>query len=221
MTEFPLRRSQVVAPGGVGSIQTSPEGISGMVCGIDHWIDSKKVDFDVAEFKITDEWRLGQALGVDYFIKPPDFREPWGFANDSEVQNMRLILPAVRFPRWHFCPKCFSLTPNRGAEHIGGLLQCEPCSNEVKEGKKFKRHLVQVAFIAMCENGHIQDFPFREWVHKNANPTCNKPLKVSFSGPTLDSQRVTCECNASRSFSGIFGSGEDAPDGRTFLSKNL
>jgi hypothetical protein len=221
MTEFALRRAQVVAPGGVGSIQTSPEGVSGMVCGIDHWIDDKKGNLDVSEFKITDEWRLSQALGVEYFVKPPDYREPWGFENDSEVKNMRLVLPAVRFPRWHFCPTCFLLTPNEGSEHIGGILKCEPCSEKGDDGKKRRRPLVQVAFIAMCDAGHIQEFPFREWVHRSVNPACKKPLKVSFSGPTLDSQRIMCECGESRSFSGIFGNGEDDPNGKTFLSKNL
>ena len=221
MTEFPLRRAQVVAPGGVGSIQTSPEGISGMVCGIDHWIDGQKADFDVSEFKITDEWRLSQALGVDFFVKPPDYREPWGFENDSEAQNMRLVLPAIRFPRWHFCPRCFLLTPNEGSEHIGGTIKCKPCSEKIEDGKKRHRPQVQVAFIAMCDAGHIQEFPFREWVHKSVNPMCQKPLKVSFSGPTLDSQRVMCECGESRSFSGIFGKGEDDPEGKTHLSKRL
>lgn len=221
MTEFPLRRSQLVAPGGAGSIQTSPEGISGMVCGIDHWADSKDLNFDVSEFRIKDEWRLSQALGVDHFIRPPDFREPWGFSNDDETKNMRIVLPAVRFPCWHFCPKCFSLTRPPGSEHLGGRIKCEPCSSEESDGKKFNRYLVQVAFVAMCNAGHIQDFPFREWVHKSVNASCNKALKVSFSGPTLDSQRVMCACGASRSFSGIFGGGSDAPDGKTFLSKRL
>jgi hypothetical protein len=221
MTEFPLRRSQVVAPGGVGSIQTSPEGISGMVCGIDHWADSKNQNFDISEFRITDEWRLSQALGVDHFIRPPDYREPWGFSNDGENKNMRIVLPAVRFPRWHFCPKCFALTRPPGAEHQGGRIKCEPCSNSEVGGKKFNRYLVQVAFVAMCNAGHIQDFPFKEWVHRSINPLCDGTLKVSFSGPTLDSQRVMCSCNASRSFSGIFGGGSDSPDGKTFLSKHL
>jgi hypothetical protein len=72
----------------------------------------------------------------------------------------------------------------------------------------------------MCGAGHIQDFPFCEWVHKSASPNCNGSLKVSFSGPTLESQRVMCSCGASRSFSGIFGGG-DSPDGKTFLSKHL
>jgi hypothetical protein len=223
MTEFPLRRAQLVAPGGVGSIQTSPEGISGMVCGLDHWIDDRSATLDFNEFKITDEWRLSQALGIDYFVRPPDFREPWGFATDDENRNknMRILLPGVRFPRWHFCPKCFALTRPDGSEHQGGRLKCNPCSEATEAGKKFNRYLVQVAFVAMCDGGHIQDFPFREWVHRSTSPNCGQSLKVSFSGPTLDSQRIKCDCGASRSFSGIFGGGSDAPDGKTFLSKNL
>ena len=29
--------------------------------------------------------------------------------------------------------------------------------------------LAQVPFVAMCEDGHLQDFPWREWVHRSAN----------------------------------------------------
>lgn len=222
MTEFPLRRAQVVAPGGVGSIQTSPEGISGMVCGLDHWADSTDPSLDLSEFHITDEWRLSQALGVHHFMRPPDFREPWGFSKSDETKNMRIVLPAVRFPCWHFCTKCFALTRPPGSEHQGGLLKCDSCSSDESNGRKINRYLVQVAFVAMCKAGHIQEFPFREWVHQSINPECDRALTVSFSGPTLDSQRVKCACGKSRSFSRIFGDDRsDPPTGKTFLSKRL
>jgi len=74
MTEFPLRRAQIVAPSGAGSLQTSLDGITGVICGIDHWMDRTDDGFERTEFEIRDEWRLCEALGVNYFVRPPDHR---------------------------------------------------------------------------------------------------------------------------------------------------
>ena len=87
MTEFPLRRAQLVSPSGVGSLQTSPDGITGIICGIDHWVDRLSKSFDRTEFEIHDEWRLCEVLGVNHFVRPPDYREPFGFDVKDEQSS--------------------------------------------------------------------------------------------------------------------------------------
>lgn len=220
MSEFPLRRAQLIRPSGPGSLQTSTDGITGMVCGIDHWIDSKDRFFDVSEFEIYDERRLCDALGVKYLIRPPDHRKPFGRKTSDEI-NMYIKLPAVRFPQFHWCKTCLSLEPI--SPHIKGRVVCKTC--EIKRQidtskKKFNRYMIQVAFTAMCEGGHIQDFPWREWVHKSVDPNCSRKLTAEFLGATLEGQKVKCECGTERNLAGIFG-GIETPGGQTFLSKNL
>ena len=36
--------------------------------------------------------------------------------------------------------------------------------------KKKATKLIPVRFIAICPNGHIEDFPFMEWVHGSLPP---------------------------------------------------
>lgn len=225
MTEFPLRRAQVVAPSGAGSLQTSLDGITGIICGIDHWMDRTDDGFDRTEFEIHDEWRLREALGVDYFVRPPDHRRPIGFV--AEKVNMYLTLPALRFPLWHWCRFCGSLEHLEDRQHQSGKVVCRTCEEANQknqgDGKKWKKYMIQVAFLAMCEAGHLEDFPFREWVHRSVNPECKGRLTASFSGATLEGQSIKCECGAERNLGGIFG-GKISPQDQTYvsnLSKNL
>src|SRR5207248_1288588 len=91
--------------------------------------------------------------------------------------------------------------------------KCEECAS-----KNRTRYLLQVPFVAMCDNGHIQDFPWREWVHETAYPACQRPLRLlATGGASLAAQKVKCDCGAERSLASIT---EARPDG-TFLSDNL
>jgi Domain of unknown function (DUF1998) len=65
--------------------------------------------------------------------------------------------------------------------------------------------MVQIGFVAMCEHGHIQDFPWREWAHKDENTTCTEPMYLKrSSGLSLGSLSVECKCGkAKRSLAGI------------------
>jgi hypothetical protein len=227
MTEFPLRRAQLIAPGGPGSLQTSVDGVVGIVAGLDHWIDEVSRDFDKTEFEVHDEWRLSEALGVNMFVLPPDHREPFGFSYHADEVNMNISLPALRFPLWHWCRKCKNLEYQEIARHRNGSIPCSSCAaataGETDAKRKKKFFMIQVQFIALCEDGHIQDFPFREWVHRTLTPNCNKRLKASLQGATLEGQRIMCECGAERNLSGILG-GTYSADGLEFttnLSKNL
>ncbi len=79
--------------------------------------------------------------------------------------------------------------------------------------------MYQVRFVMICDHGHIHDFPWREWVHRDQNPTCDGVLKLDAKGgATLSSVFVKCErCKAYRSLAGI----TTASDDNTFLSSNL
>jgi hypothetical protein len=64
--------------------------------------------------------------------------------------------------------------------------------------------MVQVRFIAICEEGHLQDFPWNEWVHRSAKPVCDKPLTMySTGGASLAATWIKCECGRKRSLGGI------------------
>jgi hypothetical protein len=84
--------------------------------------------------------------------------------------------------------------------------------------------MIQVRFIALCDQGHVQDFPWREWVHASIHPSCDQPMRlVAMGGASLGATRVECECGAKRSLEHITEA--DPPGGDTapssFLTRNL
>jgi hypothetical protein len=94
----------------------------------------------------------------------------------------------------------------------------------------------QVPFVAICENGHIDDFPFREWVHHDPDTKCTGTLRLfSTGGGGLEGQVVRCGydaknkrderqgCGASRSLQGITMAGRRDENGEesTVLTQDL
>lgn len=215
MPSGPVRRGQLIAPFGVGAMIVVPNGASLIAAGLDKWYrredgeDSQNLDLD--EYYL-EEWRLQDLLKVSHFRLPPDFRRS-RFGQD--VPNLFLTVPYLRFPQWHFCWRCNLLT--KRPLSLRGRDRCEDCQ---KKGKYSQ--LAQVPFIAMCDYGHIQDFPWREWVHHDADPACSGQLRLkSTGGATLSAQKVECDgCGVEpRSLSRIT---EAEPDGsETFLSSRL
>ena len=210
MAEGPVRRSQMIAPFGTGALVVVRNGVSLISGGLDHWFEREdgSGNVDISEY-IVQEWRLQKHLQVDHFRLPADFRRSY---IGQDVRNAWLTQPFLRFPRWHFCPSCNRLSERPLTER--GRNWCPACE---RGGRK--RPLFQVPFVAMCEKGHIQDFPWREWVHRSDRTSCQRDLRlVATGGASLAAQRVECECNAKRSLAGIT---EADPDGSTVLSKTL
>ncbi|MEO8952947.1 MAG: DUF1998 domain-containing protein [Ktedonobacteraceae bacterium] len=75
-------------------------------------------------------------------------------------------------------------------------------------------------YVTMCNRGHIQDFPWKEWVHKSIQPTCNESMRiVATGGSSLAALIVKCDCGMERTLAQIT---DAKPDGtETELSKNL
>lgn len=213
MNKFPLRRAQLITPFGVGAMITTRDGTSVISAGLDHWFEREDGNndgraIDISEYQF-EEWRLQQLLGVNHFRLPPDFRPK---RPNDDSPNSELTIPFLRFPRWHFCPKCKYLTELPLT--VRGKQKCQRCSEKKKTG-----YLAQVPFVAMCEHGHIQDFPWREWVHSSINPSCQKDMKlIATGGASLSAQKVVCDCGASRTLAQITIAN---PDGTTELSRSL
>lgn len=200
MTQFkPLRRSKLVTPFGVGAIVNFPNSESLMTCGLDVWPFA--LEDCPSEMRITEE-RLQQRLGVDHFRFPPEFKE-----KGAGVENPFLKIPFVRFPRWHYCPRCGAMEQLS----IYGLKQsCKgPKLAQMScESLSVKRRptLIPVRFICVCEQGHIEDFPFMEWVHREQpiQANCQLRLRAGRSASSLSGITVNCTCGAWKTMAGAF-----------------
>lgn len=208
----PLRRAQLVSPFGVGAMVTGPDGISVMTAGLDAWFrreggQEDSTNLDTSEFSL-EEWRLQRYLQVKQFRLAPDHRTQ-RMLGTGPAPNAGLTVPMVRFPQVHFCRngRCLKLT--RLPLHSRGRKRCQYCE---------RGWLVQVPFVAVCASGHIQDFPFRQWVHRSGLPSCKGVLRLrSTGGASLAAQVVECDCGKSRTMASVT---EGAAD-HSFLTSNL
>lgn len=181
-----IRRGQIITTFGPGALVNLQNG-SFIGMGLDGWPTGK-------ENAIYEE-RLQKRLRTQFFIEPP-----------SEKSYPR-GLPYRRFPRWLFCPQCRILQPyekwklNDKRFYADAPLLCSFCKY---------RQLVPMSFLVACINGHIDDFPWIEWIHERAkDKSCNggypfKYLKGA-GGAGLGSSIVQCtNCKTTRSMEGSF-----------------
>jgi hypothetical protein len=163
----PVRRSQAISPFGIGALVDFPGPVSLIHAGLDAWRYDETSGAH-HEFRISDERRLARRLGVDYFVEPPDFRLPRQ-GHTGIMPNEGLKLPFLRFPLWHSCPRC-------GRMWEAKLNDASPpiCKGPIGTGKgsgeaHSPRKTVQVRFVAACAEGHLQDFPWVEWLFKSTD----------------------------------------------------
>jgi hypothetical protein len=223
-----IRRAQLVTPFGVGAMSILVNGMSVITAGLDHWfaIDDPNM-LDLNEYHAGD-WRLEQRLKVSEFRLPPDYRIR---RRGTEPRNTNLKVPVLRFPCWSFCMYCkrLELSPLSMAQPV----ECpDPTHDDDRSGQKKRRpRMSQVPFVTVCARGHLDDFPFREWVHKSHKPGCDGTLRLaSRGGGGLEGQVVVCDsdekvrprgCAAERSLEGIMNARWESQVERTYLTDNL
>lgn len=171
---------------GPGSVVDLPDD-SVMPMGLEHWPPAKDRD------KI-EEPRLQEALGVAYFRSPP----PWSEYSSDRGEK----IPVRKFPRTHFCPECNLLTRNYDDMYLReDHVKCPECGDV---------RMTPARFIAACEAGHAEDFPFHRWLHRGEVPDdCwGRDLHLEHQGETtgLRDLLVVCEeCGEARTMAGSFG----------------
>lgn len=195
----PIRRSQLITPFGVGAMVDFPRDESLMVAGLDAWPFAKEVC--PPEWLVSEE-RLRARLGVQAFRLPPEHRDP-----TPGVRFANLDIPTVRFPRWHYCHRC------GGMEYLPLYGSRQRCAGRPYAGMncaakpiKARPFLIPVRIVAVCDAGHIDDFPFLEWVHRNqpVKSDCKLRYLAGRSSSMLTGIKVECSCGEWKTLGGIF-----------------
>ena len=195
----PIRRTQLISPFGVGAMVDFPRDESLMTAGLDAWLDAR--DVCPVEFLVREE-RLQARLGVTHFRLPPDYQEV-----ASNVKYVRQGIPFVRFPRWYYCHHCGGM---EFLSMFGGKQRCQgrPYTQQSCGSMPPIRrpYLIPVRFAAVCAHGHIQDFPFMEWVHQKQppGPDCQLRLRAGRSSAGLSGITVECNCGQNRTMADVF-----------------
>lgn len=132
----------------------------------------------------VEEPRLARSLRVNGFYAPSAGRKTGD-------------IPAVRFPAYHYCPQCRKLAPFWKFD--SKRMICADCERDITPSR----------FVACCEDGHIEDFPFFQWVHRGENLSDGKhtlSLKSLGASSSLSDIVIACSCGAKpHSLEGSFG----------------
>jgi hypothetical protein len=184
-----IRMGQLIAPFGPGSIYTDKNGVPTVICGLDFWytrdVSGQPVKSDEAKMQSSIvEPRLSELLNIKFFRQPPEF-----YYDSNNPDMSRLTVHGLRFPRWY-------------VNNSTGQLKRFNLETQ-KLDRPEKGAWRPVRFIAVCEAGHMSDFPWKEW----AKCTCdnNNGLILNDSGGAdLTSIRIRCnQCNTSKSLGGV------------------
>ena len=204
-----LRPSQMMFTFGVGAIVDLPQ-FSAMVMGLDDWPMDEAMRIEIAEDRLLDAVRVHIGPQVQRLFTPPIQPERSGPTNPWE-RTERIGVPVATFPRWMLCPRCQQLAPLST-----DLFQLRPDPYHPDRTRyvhvgcqkaKSPPPAVPARFLVTCPDGHLDDFPWMEFVHQGPS-TCRSTLRLIEYGASGEAREleVRCEtCGKSRRLSAAFG----------------
>jgi hypothetical protein len=172
--------------------------ISAMIAGLEEWPVSKSEV--IQEERLLRAVKVALGSQVARLMSPPaEASEGNSAFNAFDPANL-VGVPVVPFPRWLVCSYCRTLAP------LGsGLfeLKVDPyrvdrtryvhtnCTRRTSE----RPEAIPARFLVACYNGHLDDFPWVEYVH-DGKPDCTGPLKLIETGVTGEAADVVAKCMA-------------------------
>lgn len=170
-----LRPTQVVTQHGPGAIVDLPE-LSVIVASIDSW-------YPTGADRVS-EPRLEAFLKVDHLYRPP-LPGAGSFGG----------VPSWVFPDWLVCPmpKCRRLAPSGEFTWVGGNVHEFRCPRNDRHGDRKQVPVFPARFMVACPTGHLDDFPWRAWVHGPGGP-CGGDLRLEDHGRSGSANDIVVKC---------------------------
>lgn len=187
-----LRRAQLVSTHGPGAVvdylAAGNAPVSGVTTGLDDW--------SLSECRRLVDPVLERLLGAPALYEPP--------VSLGAGANRRVhALPATRFPRWQECPDCGRLRDRDRWQTVVGTagLFCGHC----RTGKNRMIAVVPARLMVICERGHLDDFPWLEWIDHPDGCQRHGKLRLSSRGAGLRNLWVNCDqCGKGRNLRDAF-----------------
>ncbi len=214
-----LRPSQLLHTFGVGAVVDLP-GLSAMVLGLDDWERARCSP--LAEERLLQAVRARLGGQVETLVSPP--RPPGGSDLGPALDEDPLIgVPVAAFPRWMRCQRCQALLhlksdliafkgdPYRPERSKYVHVNCAKAT--AFKGAQFSP-MIPARFVVACEHGHLDDFPWLEFVHRDA-PACPDAQlslrELGVSGEAADVEVRCTVCDKTRRMADAFGQDADLP----------
>jgi len=191
-----LRPSQLMHAFGVGSVVDLPY-LSVMVMGLEDWPAARSIE--IREERLLRAVRQQLGAQVARLLAPPTPPESSSQTWNPFDEESRIGVPVAPFPRWVVCPYCRLLAPLSS-----GLFEFKPEPYRPDRARfvhaSCKRPgqppaVLPARFLIACDRGHLDDFPWLEFVHKGPT-TCKGPLKFLEMGASGEAADVQVKCDA-------------------------
>lgn len=201
-----LRPSQLLYTFGVGAIVELPN-LSVMVMGLDDW-PIEQGSSEIAEPRLLKavQKELGPQIGK--LLTPPVTPESIGYQAAPFEDTANVGVPVAPFPRWLLCPQCRLLAPIHS-----GLFELKLDPYRKDRSRYVHRNCnkarkpptaVPARFLVACEHGHLDDFPWVEFVHRGKTD-CRYELRLyelGASGEVADIEVQCVKCGVKKSNTG-------------------
>ena len=195
---------------GIGSIHDTISN-SYIIAGLNFWTynllnpEKKKLvrdSLEIIDQRLIKRVSFETKTHIKYLLQPPKARELHSqYSSSSGDKNAEGTIPTFRFPRWYRCPNCWLLrrVKANASENDSALF----CKSPIKfdpnrkgltcSDRKNGTRMLPIRFVVACENGHIMDFPWIEWAHKDTK-MCDNPILFYKTSPraSLASTSVLC-----------------------------
>ncbi len=187
-----LRPSQLIYTFGIGALLDLPN-LSVLIMGLDDW-DSRHCT-EISEERLLGavQRRLGPQVKQLYL-------PPISFDDDKQDPTAPAVgVPVVPFPRWFRCPLCdllttidsgsFKLVQDRWRPDKTRYVH-ESCP----KAKTIPPTALPVRFLLACRNGHLTDFAWIQYVHKQKVPCKPSRLTLREFGAAGDASDIIVKC---------------------------
>ncbi|WP_406699441.1 DUF1998 domain-containing protein [Singulisphaera sp. Ch08] len=203
-----IRPSQLLYNYGVGAVVELPN-LSVMVMGLDDWPVEQGVT-EISEPRLLKAVQFELGPQVAKLLTPPVSGESTGVTPGPFDDTANVGVPVAPFPRWQVCPYCRLLAPIQSGLYE---LRLDPYRKDKsryvhrickKPGKP--PTVVPARFLVACEHGHLDDFPWVEFVHRGST-NCRYELRLyelGASGEVADIQVQCVKCENKRRLSEAF-----------------
>jgi hypothetical protein len=210
--EKSLRKTSLIYHYGIGGLWTNKFDETFIIKSPNFWTWKS----DRREVGRINEEHLKDYLGVNNILFPPG-------GKDKQIPFIKGDIGMGRFPGWHRC-KGWRTVSNDKKERCGAMYLLSQtdslalCTNPNCTGNKKSKSLPEsklapVRFMKICSNGHLDDFPFHQWVHNGSGYETHKLRYINKSGSGLSGIYIQCEtCSSEASKKERSMSGALTPD---------
>ncbi len=191
------RPSQLMTTAGPGAVVDLP-GMSVVVRGLDAW--------GAGGMPISEPRLLAQVQQAKPGAAVTSLRAAPNDPQTADDPYTHVGVPVTTFPRWLRCPACHQLLPIDGVDQLElhhrygrrpdlAKWVHKHCPRQSVAPAK-RRACMPARFLVACARGHLDEFPYVDFVHQTAQRPCpGAQLEMRDAGSVLG-PRVTVSCTA-------------------------